>query len=296
MQSETREFSVEAVSETSQEEMVRFLKKHEDFSIFLLDNYEAHGYTQSKEPNSGNYKLIKRGEELLGAFSLTNQGNLLVVAEAIEPLLFEAILRSTLQETTSIKGLIGDWNFCYPFWEYLKENKVIRKDIFVSKEILYSITLDHMKIYEQPKVRFLRPSEYKSWRDLRGSYIKEMGIPNDLDEKQIRHQFLKKAHEKIIWGLFEEKKLVSAAELNAKAFQIGQAGGVYTSAEMRRKGLSKSVMLQLLRDIKIIHGLHKLILFTGDHNLPARRLYESIGMHPIGYFALMFGESYEPHS
>jgi RimJ/RimL family protein N-acetyltransferase len=48
-------------------------------------------------------------------------------------------------------------------------------------------------------------------------------------------------------------------------------------------------MLVLLKDASLHLGLRKLILFTGEHNEAARRLYESIGFFKIGYFGLLFG-------
>ena len=81
------------------------------------------------------------------------------------------------------------------------------------------------------------------------------------------------------------------AEFNAKAMDLGQVGGVYTTPAHRKKGFAQSVMRQLITDAGKVHQIRKLIIFTGENNQPARRLYESLGVHPIGYYALMFGNN-----
>jgi predicted GNAT family acetyltransferase len=72
---------------------------------------------------------------------------------------------------------------------------------------------------------------------------------------------------------------------------LGQVGGVYTVPSFRQKGYSRSVMQQLLLDAKEIHQIRKMIIFTGDQNFPAQKLYTSLGVSKIGFFALLFGDA-----
>ena len=120
-------------------------------------------------------------------------------------------------------------------------------------------------------------------------YIKEEGFPNNLSDAQLQEYFQDKAKKKIAWGLFLDGRLVSIADLNAKALDLGQVGGVYTIPSCRQKGYSKSVMYQLLLDAKNLHSIRKLIIFTGKNNVPAQKLYISLGVKQVGYFALLFG-------
>ncbi len=122
-------------------------------------------------------------------------------------------------------------------------------------------------------------------------YLIEEGLPNDLTDEQLLNQFLEKTKKKITWGLFLNNTLVSIADLNAKALDLGQVGGVYTVPSLRQRGYSKSVMQQLLLDAKEIHKIRKLIIFTGEQNFPAQKLYKSLGVSQIGYFALLFGDT-----
>ena len=211
----------------------------------------------------------------------------LLKQESIFALVFEACH----QEPMPLKGAIGNWNFCKPFWEYLKAKKVIQKEVFISKEILYSIDLYKQDFLPQPHVRLLTEADYIQWKPLRLDYLVEEGFVNDLTEQQLMDQFLAKAKKKIIWGLFVNNTLVSIADLNAKALDLGQVGGVYTAPIFRQKGYCKLVMQQLLRDAKEMHKIRKMIIFTKEHNFPAQKLYSSLGASQVGYFALLLGDT-----
>lgn len=49
-------------------------------------------------------------------------------------------------------------------------------------------------------------------------------------------------------------------------------------------------MLRMLKDCRDDHRLRKSILFTGETDFPAQKIYESIGYHRIGLFALILGK------
>lgn len=282
-------YSIEMVTDSSQDEMLHFLKEDENYSLFLLGNFENYGAILTDAPYSGNFKLIRSHGKVVGVFCLTRKGNLLVETVLREPV-FDILLEASHQESMPLKGVVGNWDFCGPFWEYLKVQKIITKEIFASKEILYSIDLGKMSFSAQPSVRLLTEADYVQWRPLRLDYLIEEGVPNDLTDNQLLDQFLDKVEKKITWGLFLNDTLVSIADLNAKALDLGQVGGVYTAPRFRQRGYSRSVMQQLLRDAKEIHNIRKLIIFTGDKNLPAQKLYNSLGVSQIGYFALLFGQ------
>lgn len=282
-------YSIETVTPSSQQEMVNFLKEHENSTLFLLGNFENYGATLTEAPYSGNFKLIRSQDGVVGVFCLTRKGNLLIETVLQEPV-FDIVVEACRQESLPLRGVVGNWNFCGPFWEYLKTNKIIQKEIFTSKEILYSMDLNKQDFFPQPNVRFLTEADYVLWKPLRLDFLVEAGLPNELTDGQLFDQFLDKAKKKIVWGHFLKNTLVSIADLNAKALDLGQVGGVYTMPRLRQKGYSKSVMNQLLLDAKELHKIRKLIIFTGDNNSPAQKLYNSLGVSREGYFALLFGK------
>jgi predicted GNAT family acetyltransferase len=286
------QYTVEAVDHRSEQEMFIFLKAHENSTLFLLGNYENYGATLTEAPYSGNFKLIRSKGRVIGVFCLSRSGNLLIEATE-KKAIFDLVLEACLQEPMPLKGVVGNWNFCAPFWDYLKAKKIIGKEVFTSKEILYSVDLGKQEFPPQPHVRLLKDSDYVQWKQLHHDYLAEEHFPDGFTDKQLFDLFLDKVKRKIEWGYFVDNRLVSIAALNAKALDLGQVGGVYTSPSYRQKGYSKSVMQQLLLDCKQLHGIRKLIIFTGETNGPAQRLYTSLGVSQVGHFALLFGDSNE---
>lgn len=281
-------YQVENVSITSQEEMLQFLKERENYTLFLLSNFENFGINLTENPYSGNFKLIRLSGKMLGVFCLTKHGTLLIEADVREPI-FDTVLEACLQEPIQLKGVIGNWEFCGRFWEFLKAKGIIQQVNYASRTVLYSMDLSADNFFSQENVRLLTESDYAQWRPLRLDYLAEEGLPNDLTESQFFEQFVDKVGKKIIWGFFLDNALVSIANLNAKALDLGQVGGVYTIPAQRKRGYSKAVMNQILRDAKELHSIRKLIIFTGDNNLPAQKLYLSLGVEQVGYFALLIG-------
>lgn len=212
---------VELVNESNLEEVFSFLGDNENFSLFLLGNLEAHGPKLTEAPNSGNCKLIRYKGKVIAVFSLTRRGNLVVQSSVAETSVMEKILDACREEHLPILGLLGEWNFCEKFWNLLKQKEAIQKEIFVSKEILYTVEFSKEVIFNNPNVRLLVPEDFYNWKPHRLAYLKEMGLPNDLSQEQLHVLFLEKVKDRISWGYFEDCNLVSMAELNAKAKDLG---------------------------------------------------------------------------
>lgn len=284
------DYSVETVNQSTASLMVEFLKKHENYTLFLLGNYENYGSTLTEAPYSGNYKIIRDSEgEVVGVFCLTKKGSLLIESSVREPI-FDLVLSSCREENLPLKGVIGRWDLCKPFWAFLKKRQMVSREVFSSKDVLYSLDLSVIQDEPQENIKLLKESDFAAWKPLKIDYLIESGLPNDLSEEQLYQTFLGKVQKKVAWGYFIDEKLVSIADLNAKAFDLGQVGGVYTDPAFRKKGYSKAVLKQLLVDSKKTHSLRKLIIFTGEEIVPAKKLYKNLGASQEGFFALFFGE------
>ncbi|MCB1107935.1 MAG: GNAT family N-acetyltransferase [Chlamydiia bacterium] len=272
------------------DEIQSFLKKHEDYSLFLLSNLFRYGPKRGASPFSGNYHVVREGGKIVAVFSLTNKGGMLIYSEKGEEV-FEEVLEKCLGEKIPIWGVFGHWEFCYPFWEFLKEKGVVQGESLHEKDILYSLE-DFSLGKKEEGVRFLEDSDYIPWKECRESYDTELGL-SPLKEEELRENFIEKVNDRCIWGLFLDDELVSVADLNAKVLDLGQVGGVYTSPHHRKKGFSKRVIGHLIYDSAHIHSLRKLIIFTGEDNLAARKVYESFNVKPKGYYALFFAKGVE---
>ena len=82
---------------------------------------------------------------------------------------------------------------------------------------------------------------------------------------------------------------MSLVGITAMHDTIAQIGGVFTLPDHRRSGLSTDVMITLMHDAHCLHRLDRLFLFTGEDNVAARRMYESLGFESFGHFGLFFG-------
>lgn len=278
----------ENVTAASKDELVGFLKKNEEYSLFLLSNMEAYGLQLSDELYSGNFKIVREKDKIVAAFCLTKKGTLLLSSIKQSDSIFDAILKACEEERIAISGILGEWEFAYDLWNVLKQKKMIQRETFIEKEVLYTLDVEKTSYFSEPDVRLLHASDFDTWVKLREAYVEEMGFPGNSME-EMREEFLAKVAEQITWGLFLERKLVAIADLNARFLDLGQLGGVYTKPEFRKKGLSTRLSRHLIHDIKTIHHLRKLIIFTGEDNFAARKVYESLHITPFGHYALLFG-------
>lgn len=281
---------IERITNNNLETVLKFLNKYEDSAVFLIGNLERMGPDKGESKFSGNFKMVLDEDRIIAVFCLTKGGTLLIQSEVLEPL-FNLILQSSEEEKIPIKGLIGEWSFGSLFWEYLKSISVIKKENYCSKEINYTLDLKEWKGKPSQKARALSQEDYQDWKVLRLDYLKEQGLPLSLSENEMVYEYDNKVRNSLVWGLYEENRLLSIAEINAKTSEIGTVGGVYTVESERQKGYGRALMNRLIYDCKENLQLRKLIIFTGEkENIPAQKLYESLGCQKVGYLALCFGE------
>jgi len=76
--------------------------------------------------------------------------------------------------------------------------------------------------------------------------------------------------------LKKDNKIVSRAYVQGESKNYFQIGGVITHPAYRRQGLSRQVLNTLIQD-KFKNGAKYALLFTGRNNIPARKLYFSLG-------------------
>lgn len=279
---------VEQLDERNRQEAVDFLQRHEETSQFLLNNLSEHGPRLTDHHNSGNFKLIREGGEVRGVICLSRRGNLLAQAEAD---FSGPVLGACATETVPLRGFIGDWETIEPIWRKFREANPEYRASYESKEILYSYDLraGDPQLQHDPRVRFLETRDFDQWEVFSDAYMAELNIPNDLNKEARRRDYEARLKERVWWGLFDGDRLLSRAALNSNGKEIGQVGGVFTPRGERKQGFSKATMLHMLKDCRDIHGHRKSNLFTGEIDIPAQKLYESIGYRRIGSFALILG-------
>jgi hypothetical protein len=206
----------ETVTLESKDELIRFLKKNEEYSLFLLSNLETYGLKLSNALYSGNFKILRKADETIAAFCLTKKGTLLVQSMELNDTIYEAIVTACLEENMSISGVLGKWELAFALWNLLKQKKIIKEETFIEKEVLYTLDVEKTNYLPEPGVRLLKASDFDAWVKLREAYVEEMGFPGNNFE-EIRAEFLEKVTQQITWGLFLDGKLGAIADLLTRA-------------------------------------------------------------------------------
>jgi RimJ/RimL family protein N-acetyltransferase len=267
-----------------------FLELYPETSLFLLSNIRAFGTRLGESLYSGNLKALRQDGQLRGIFCVTRGGSLLAQTGG-DAQFVPTIVQACREELIPIRGVLGEWTVTKAIWDVLCRDGL--KPTFESKEIMYRVDLrrplpafgDHASA-----VRLLRPEDHVQWEQLTSEFLREVGLPVQGTEDQRKSGFVRSVGLDHWWGAFEGSRLVSLVGITAMHQTIAQIGGVFTVPDHRRTGLSRDVMVTLMRDAHDIQGIDRLFLFTGEENAAARGMYESLGFESFGHFGLFFGD------
>lgn len=267
-----------------------FLERTFETSLFLLSNLRAFGPRLGEGLYSGNFKGLRDASGLCAVFCLTRGGTLVVQTGGRIDLAPE-ILDAVKAERLPIRGVLGEWQSARAIWDLLRAEGRVTETI-ASKELLYRLSLAR----EWPEqacglvVRMLVPEDHDQWHRLSEQFQQELGLPVQGDRAQREAGYVRSSRLGHWWGAFDGAELVSLSGIIALHKPVAQIGGVFTIPERRRRGINRAVLTKLAADSRSLHHLDRLILFTSEDNVIARRLYESLGFDRVGYFGLFFGE------
>jgi predicted GNAT family acetyltransferase len=270
-----------------------FLEAHVETSLFLLSNLAIFGPRLGEAWNSGNYQLVEEDGHIVAVFCLTRRGNLLVQSAGRTDLA-EAIMEACESEPIEVCGVAGEWAIAAAIWNLLRADPWFEPG-HGSKDVLYRLALgnadDFTPGHAPPgvTVRALEAGDFQQWERLNTAYLAELHLPLPVVDEAHEAEFARRAHARWWWGAFVGPELVATVALNATYGSVGQVGGVYTRPADRKKGIARAAMQLLMHDAKAHHRFTKLILFTGEDNSGARRLYESLGFDVAGAFGLLLG-------
>ena len=278
---------IERVTKSTLNKTFDYLNQHEETSQFLIGNLKLFGPDLIDHQYSGNFKMLVSNNKIEGVFYLNKVGTLIAQASKDHARL---IFESCKEEDVLIKGFIGSRDIISEIYEYYRKENPQFNPGYKSKEILYKYILkrnDSTLCYDD-RVKLLTNNDFEKWYPLHLDYMQELKLPETGTKEEVRKNFQIGAREKIRWGLFKDNQLIAIAALNSTSEKTGQVGGVFTKSKLRQKGYGKAICLHMLKDCIEIHGHTKNILFTGEEDIPAQKLYESIGYERIGFFALIF--------
>jgi predicted GNAT family acetyltransferase len=279
------------VTDSDLERVRVFLESHVDTSLFLLSTLAALGPRLGNHLNSGNFRLIEERGQIVAVCCLTRRGNLLVQAGGRTDLA-EQIFEACETESIEVRGVVGEWPMAEALWRLLRADPRFETTHNL-KDVLYTLMLNEKprRCVESAAVRTLDAGDFVQWERLNRDYFAELSLPPQATLEQRRTDFIVRIRSGLWWGAFDDcYELVSIAALNATYGSLGQVGGVYTRPADRRKGLSRAVMRLLIEDCSKRLHFEKLVLFTAEDNMAARKLYESLGFEAAGAFGLLLGD------
>ncbi len=86
------------------------------------------------------------------------------------------------------------------------------------------------------------------------------------------------------YARFVDGRVVFKAELAVVTRRTAQVQGVWVAPEWRGRGIATGAMAAVVRDA-LRRVAPTVSLYVNDFNLPARRVYERCGFHPVGTLA-----------
>ena len=286
-----RKSMIRHVTDSDLERVRDFLESHVDTSLFLLSTLVSLGPRLGSHQNSGNFRLIQQAGKIDAVFCLTRRGNLLVQAGGRTEFA-EQIFEACETETIEVRGIVGEWPTAQALWKLLRADPRF-EPTHALKDVLYRLMLTdaHSTAPEPLNVRALEAGDFVQWERLNSAYFDELSLPLQVTLEQRRTDFMVRIRSGLWWGAFDSNyELVSIAAINATYGSMGQVGGVYTRPANRKQGLARAVLQLLIDDCRKRLRFEKLVLFTGEDNAPARRLYESSGFEATGAFGLLLGD------
>ena len=282
------------VTDADLERVRAFLERHVDTSLFLLSTLTALGPRLGSHLNSGNFRLIEENGRVVAVSCVTRRGNLLVQAGGRTDLA-ERIFEDAEAEPIEVRGIVGEWATAEALWKLLRADPRFEVT-HALKDVLYRLMLKPARLPGHSTngsltVRALDADDFVQWERLNSAYFAELSLPLQATLEQRRTDFMVRIRSGLWWGAFDDcYDLISIASLNATYGSMGQVGGVYTRPADRKKGLAKAVMRLLIEDCRKRLRFEKLVLFTGEDNTAARKLYESLGFEAAGAFGLLLGD------
>jgi uncharacterized protein len=265
----------------------RFLAAHADSSMFLRSNLRSAGIIYHGDAFEADYVACFIEGRLIGVAAHCWNGMVLVEAEAEIAALAAALVDASGRPVTGIMGP-------------LKQVQETRSALGMtgvacqidSTEGLYGLALDDLIVppaLRDGRVRWRRaePGEaplMAAWR-----YDYSVAALNSAPGDALRRRCEREVEIlPLDWQfmLSDGEAIVAYAAFNAALPEIVQIGGVWTPPEWRRRGYGRAVVAGALLAARD-SGARRGVLFTGEDNVAAQRVYAALGFRRVGDWRLV---------
>ena len=273
-----------------------FLKKREEYCVSAISRFNsgiAKHVWAAYESDSGNSSvsaLLLYGKRLLyPVFNFSSEKTAEFKESGLPlPLFFPHTLKS--DPLHAIQGLAGDLDFL--------ENALAKKGLFPASvydydllNLDYSETNNVLVSLNFPLGLLIRKAETKDIEalfPLQAAYEKEEVLPDGV-------QFNPAACYRTVEAMVAEKTILIAVldgnfagkiNINAQSYNRFQIGGVYVLPEYRGRSIARAMTSALIREFAPQKNIFS--LFVKKKNIPARRVYYSLGFNKISDYRISY--------
>ncbi len=274
-----------------------FLDTYWETSMFLRGNLALHGMEGSTHRHATTFWADEDITGICGVLGCTEGGLLMIQCPNADARTWSAC-REVLQGRTVLGGTGAPGQIEALMAALSAEDLVVAKS---DTQPLYWLDIDNLKLPNcaNDPAAGLRKAAASDQSFLE---VWHMGLARDTgmdaaavsDHQAMAARFIEEQVGRLLtW----QGTPVAMTNLNARAEDCVQIGGVYVPPEYRRRGFAQAVVGLHMRELSQHDGLTRAILFAASEG--AARAYEGIGFEQIGFYAMHLLEkphTIEPHA
>ncbi|MEU1602127.1 GNAT family N-acetyltransferase [Micromonospora matsumotoense] len=182
-------------------------------------------------------------------------------------------------------SIVGRADAVLGLWDRLADHWGPARDVRPNQPLLATDTLPRTPV--DPEVRRVRPDEvHRLFPAAVAMYAEEVGVSPlaDDDGRAYRRRVEDLVRAGRAYARLVDGEVVFKAELAVVTRRTAQIQGVWVAPQWRGRGIATAAMAAVVRDA-LLRVAPTVSLYVNDFNLPARRVYQRCGFHPVGTLA-----------
>jgi uncharacterized protein len=223
----------------------------------------------------------------------SKQNHLEGVALVGHTILIEAFAEGAIEAFASVARressphlLMGEHTLVQQFWKYYADKqqtpRLVCPVLFLRRDKPFE---------EQPPIPVLRPARRDDLEHVVQAQAamahETSGVdPLKKDPQGFRERYLRRIEKDRVWVLMKDGQLVFKADLIAETPQATYIEGVYVTPDERSKGLGRSCLVSLGRNI--LERSKAIYLFVENENSRTKSFYLNLGFSVAGQYDLLY--------
>lgn len=267
-----------------------YLSRHMSSSLFLLSNLERAGLEDHGERFQGLwYGAFDEQGALQGVAAHFWNHNILMQCPDATTLraLLDALLAASPRP---LDGLIGPWSQLEIATTHL--GVALDACAYAQREPLFELATEALRDPFTPddptRVRAATLGDLDELSDWMLAFNQKLDPSARLEQARSRMRLSIEARE--AWVLVDASSgaLLATTQNNASVEDTFQIGGVWTPVDQRGQGFARRVVAGQIEAMRA-RGFARVMLFTGEDNIPAQRAYTSLGFVHTQDYGLVLG-------